>query len=85
MGKSPEYYVRKVIYTREEYQVIKANGNQKAYADPHDKHGAEFHTRRAAPEKMEVVEPMRLLTESEAGILGLPYEGERPPTAAPIR
>lgn len=72
----PEFYIRRVQYVREEYQVIKSLGNQKAYIDPVNGKG-DYHTRQASLEQMEILEPLRLLTESEAGILGLPFEGER--------
>ena len=77
----PRYYIRRVQYIREEFQIIDAEGNQPNYvnvdSDNISKRGS-LHARKAiGPEEIKILEGLRLLTESEAGLMNLPFEGDR--------
>jgi hypothetical protein len=78
----PKYSLRRVVYTRVELQIINNMGNRLSYVDP-EKNNGEIYDRKLQPETIKVLESPRLLTETEAELMGLPFEGERIMQAEP--
>ncbi len=72
----PQYYVRRVRLTHEEVHLIDAKGNTKAYVDPELPGRGEVIKRVLGVEKIETIEGPRILTEGEAMLMGVPYEGD---------
>ncbi len=78
----PKYSLRRVEYTRVELQILDNKGNRLYYVEP-EKNNGSIITRKGDKETMKVLEAPRLLTETEARLMDLPFEGEKPPQASP--
>lgn len=73
----PKYSIRRVQYTREEIQVIDNKGNRLNYVDPERNNGEIMDRKVIGKEGIKILMGARLLTEDEAALMNLPFEGER--------